>query len=105
MKVGKLSYVEIRTAVMQETQDMYNDDAEELQSKKVAAFWRRTRFRQIYVPITACACLLALAIYFRVQHKHLVSFCTASNLIHTFCRALFQLRSHLASPGLEGALC
>ena len=58
--------------LLQETEDVFVDDSDELQEKKRAAFWKTEQFRAIYVPISACTLLLSAAIALRLYKRHLV---------------------------------
>lgn len=74
---------------MQETEDVYGDDSDELQAKKPPAFWRKSNFREIYVPLAACIILLTAAILLRLYKKHMV-YSTASRYRDTSPEALNQ---------------
>lgn len=51
---------------------MFGDDTDDLQAKKLPAFWRRRQFRDIYLPVVACMILLSAAILVRLYEKHRV---------------------------------
>ena len=57
----------------QETEDVFADDSEELQARKRPSFWRRRKFREVYLPVVACAMLLTAAIMLRLYERHKVA--------------------------------
>ena len=57
---------------LQETEDVFGDDSEELQAKKASSFWRRRQFREVYLPVIACALLLTAAIMLRLYERQKV---------------------------------
>jgi hypothetical protein len=58
---------------VQETEDVFADDTEELQAVRRTPFWKKRQFREIYVPVMACTLLLSLAILLRIIWKQTVS--------------------------------
>ena len=71
--------------VLQETEDVFADESDELQAKKRPAFWRRHKFREVYLPLMACAALLTAAILMRLYEKHKVTDCSVRERHGFFC--------------------